>query len=98
MVSSRGARMGLDAGHHGPRASAFVAVWALMMTAMMLPSVTPFASLYTRTFTDKRGAPSRGLASGTCSCGASPPSRFGLAWLADRVVGAAPQRRPCWRS
>ncbi len=32
----------------------FVAVWALMMAAMMRPSVTPFASFYTRTFTDHR--------------------------------------------
>jgi predicted metal-binding membrane protein len=30
--------------------ASFVAVWTLMMTAMMLPSVAPFAALYTRTF------------------------------------------------
>ena len=29
---------------------AFVAMWGLMMTAMMLPSAAPFASLYARTF------------------------------------------------
>ena len=29
--------------------AAFVAIWTLMMTAMMLPSVTPAASLYAMT-------------------------------------------------
>lgn len=33
---------------------AFAAIWALMMTAMMLPTIAPFAALYTRTFTDHR--------------------------------------------
>jgi predicted metal-binding membrane protein len=34
--------------------ASFAAVWVLMMTAMMLPSVAPFAALYTRTFGDNR--------------------------------------------
>jgi predicted metal-binding membrane protein len=33
---------------------AFVAMWALMMTAMMLPSVAPVAGLYARTVTANR--------------------------------------------
>jgi len=46
-MGSMTATMGLGIGP-------FVAVWALMMAVMMLPSVTPFASLYTRMFTEKR--------------------------------------------
>jgi predicted metal-binding membrane protein len=34
----------------------FVAMWALMMTAMMAPAVAPVASLYARTITSNRGA------------------------------------------
>ncbi len=32
----------------------FTIMWALMMTAMMLPSIVPFAALYTRTFQEDR--------------------------------------------
>ena len=49
--------MGLGAG-------SFAAIWALMMAAMMLPSMTPFASLYSRTFTDGRGSRVGAFASG----------------------------------
>jgi predicted metal-binding membrane protein len=83
--------MGPMPGTMGLGIATFVAVWALMMTAMMLPSVTPFASLYTQTFTDKRGLRLGALASGyllVWSLGAIPA--FGLAWLADRVVGGHP--------
>jgi predicted metal-binding membrane protein len=69
----------------------FVAVWALMMAAMMVPSVTPFASLYTRTFRDNRGRRIGALAAGyllVWSAAAGPA--YGLAWLADRVVGGHP--------
>jgi predicted metal-binding membrane protein len=69
----------------------FVAVWALMMTAMMLPSVTPFASLYTRTFIDRRGQRLFALATGyllVWTLAAIPA--FGLAWLADRAIGGHP--------
>jgi len=47
--------MGSMPGTMGLGVGSFIAVWALMMAAMMLPSVTPFASLYTRTFGDDRG-------------------------------------------
>ena len=33
----------------------FVAMWALMMAAMMLPSVSPFVGVYARTVTSSRG-------------------------------------------
>jgi len=69
----------------------FVAVWALMMAAMMLPSVTPFASLYIRTFTDRRGQRLVALASGyllVWTLAALPA--YSLAWLADRAIGRHP--------
>jgi len=47
--------MGAMSGTMGLGVLAFVGVWALMMAAMMVPSVSPFASFYTRTFTDGRG-------------------------------------------
>jgi predicted metal-binding membrane protein len=56
--------MGPMPGTMGLGIGSFVAVWALMMTAMMLPSVTPFASLYTRSFTERRGLRLAALGSG----------------------------------
>jgi Predicted metal-binding integral membrane protein (DUF2182) len=47
--------MGAMPGTMGLGLGAFMAVWALMMAAMMLPSVTPFASLYARMLRDSRG-------------------------------------------
>jgi predicted metal-binding membrane protein len=44
-------RMGSMPGTMGLGLVAFAAVWALMMAAMMLPSVAPFAAVYARTFT-----------------------------------------------
>jgi predicted metal-binding membrane protein len=41
--------MGSMPGTMGLGIGSFSAVWALMMAAMMLPSVAPFASLYART-------------------------------------------------
>jgi predicted metal-binding membrane protein len=69
----------------------FVAVWALMMAAMMLPSVTPFASLYTRTFTANRGFRLLTLTFGYLAVWtlAAFPA-YGLARVADRAVGKHP--------
>jgi predicted metal-binding membrane protein len=69
----------------------FVVVWALMMAAMMLPSVTPFASFYIRTFTDKRILRLLALAMGyllVWSLAAIPA--YALAWLADRAIARHP--------
>src|SRR5215468_5659947 len=44
--------------------AAFVAVWTLMMAAMMLPSVAPTASLYARTMQDNRAMRIAGLVVG----------------------------------
>jgi predicted metal-binding membrane protein len=83
--------MGNAPGTMGFGIGIFVAVWALMMTAMMLPSVTPFASLYARTFSDNRVIRLITLALGYLLvwCVAAVPA-YGLAWLADRAVGRHP--------
>jgi predicted metal-binding membrane protein len=79
--------MGQMPGTMGLAIGAFAAVWVLMMAAMMLPSVTPFASLYTRTFTANRGARLATFISGyiiVWALAAIPA--YGLAWLVDRVT------------
>jgi predicted metal-binding membrane protein len=83
--------MGPMPGTMGLGIGTFAAVWALMMAAMMLPSVTPFASLYTRTFTDSRGTRLLTLAVGYLLIWilAALPA-YGLAWLADRAIGGQP--------
>src|SRR6478735_8750293 len=83
--------MGSMPGTMGLGVVLFIAVWALMMAAMMLPSVTPFASLYMRTFGDDRGWRLAGFASGylvVWIAGALPA--YGLAWLVGRLAGARP--------
>jgi predicted metal-binding membrane protein len=82
---SRG--MGAMSGTMGLDVVAFVGVWTLMMAAMMLPGVTPFASLYTRTLTEHRGRRMVAFVSGYLLVWAmiGLPA-FGLAWVADRLV------------
>ena len=93
--------MGSMPGTMGLGVGSFAAVWALMMAAMMLPSVAPFASLYSRSFTGDRGSRLGAFASGyliVWTMAALPA--YGLAWLASRLAGVVlytPPRRPCWR-
>ncbi len=84
-------RMGSMPGTMGLGLAAFVALWALMMAAMMLPTVAPFAALYTRTFTGHRGARTGLLAGGylVVWTAAALPA-YGLAWVAERVVSGWP--------
>lgn len=83
--------MGPMPGTMGLRFGSFVAVWLLMMTAMMLPSVTPFASLYTRTFTEHRGVRLGAFAAGYLVVwGLAGVPAYWLAWAADRLVGNHP--------
>jgi predicted metal-binding membrane protein len=96
LVAAAGAWVGvvIVAGHMGAMpatmglgAGPFVAVWALMMAAMMLPSVVPFASLYTRTFGHDRGARLAAFAAGyliVWTLAAIPA--YAMAWLAGRLV------------
>jgi len=83
--------MGAMPGTMGLGFGSFVAVWALMMTAMMLPSVTPFASFYARTVTEHRVRGLTLLALGYLLVwtAAAVPA-FALAWTADRVVAGHP--------
>ena len=46
--------MGVGPGVMGRSLAGFVGVWALMMAAMMLPSIVPLTSLYSRTMSDHR--------------------------------------------
>jgi predicted metal-binding membrane protein len=83
--------MGSMPGTMGLGVGSFIAVWALMMAAMMLPSVTPFASLYVRAFGDDRRWRLAGLVSGYLIVwiAAAVPA-YGLAWLAGRLTGPHP--------
>jgi predicted metal-binding membrane protein len=70
---------------------AFVSIWTLMMVAMMLPSVTPTASLYAKTVQRNRTARIAGLAAGYLAVWAAAGlPAFGLAWLADWLTGKHP--------
>jgi predicted metal-binding membrane protein len=79
--------MGSMPGTMGLGPASFASVWVLMMAAMMLPSVAPFAALYTRTFGDDRVVRMVAFASGyllVWSAAAIPA--YGLAYLADRAT------------
>jgi len=76
-------------GTMGLGVGSFVAVWVLMMAAMMLPSVTPFASLYTRTFAEHRGVRLAAFATGYLVIwGLAAVPAYWLAWASDRLAGA----------
>jgi predicted metal-binding membrane protein len=66
----------------------FVGMWALMMAAMMLPSVAPFASAYARTVQENRGLRLGSFAAGyllVWSLMGIPA--YGLALVADEYAG-----------
>jgi predicted metal-binding membrane protein len=71
--------------------AAFVPVWTLMMAAMMLPSVTPTATLYAKTMQRNRVARITGLVAGYLAVwvAAGLPA-YGLAWLASWLAGTHP--------
>jgi predicted metal-binding membrane protein len=75
-------------GTMGLSLGAFAALWALMMTAMMLPTITPFVSLYTRTLTDRRARRILQLSAGYLAVwtAAALPS-YTIALLAGQLVG-----------
>lgn len=83
--------MGAMPGTMGLSFGGFVLVWALMMTAMMLPTIVPFAALYTRTLTDHRAWRITGLGAGYLLVWAATagPS-YALAWLAGQLVQSRP--------
>ena len=69
----------------------FLAVWALMMAAMMLPTVAPFAGLFTRTFGSHRTRRTMQLAAGYLLVWtlAGVP-----AYLLARLAGSVVEGRP----
>lgn len=69
----------------------FVAVWVLMMAAMMLPTVAPFAGLFTRTFGAHRTRRTVLLAAGYLLVWtlAGVPA-YVLAWLAGSLTEGRP--------
>jgi predicted metal-binding membrane protein len=79
------------AGTMGLGLALFVPVWTLMMAAMMLPSVAPTASLYTRTFRENRAVRTAGLVTGYLAVwAAAGVPAYGLAWLAGWLTGKHP--------
>jgi predicted metal-binding membrane protein len=89
VVVARG--MGAMPGTMGLSFGAFAGVWTLMMTAMMLPTIAPFAALYTRTLTGHRQRRIAELAGGYLLvwASASVPA-YTLAWLAGGLAGNRP--------
>jgi predicted metal-binding membrane protein len=70
---------------------AFMLLWALMVTAMMLPSSSPVASLYARSAERNRLLRLSGYVAGyLLVLVASALPAYGLAVLADRAVAWAP--------
>jgi len=71
--------------------ASFVGVWTLMMSAMMLPSVTPTASLYARTVVASRPARIAGLVAGYLGVWAvAGLPAYGLARMIDWLADAHP--------
>ena len=71
--------------------ASFVGIWTLMMSAMMLPSVTPTASLYARTVVTSRPARIAGLVAGYLGVWAAAGlPAYGLARMIDWLADAHP--------
>jgi len=78
-------------GTMGLELAVFVPVWTLMMAAMMLPSVTPVATLYAKTVQTNRAVRIAGLVAGYLGVwAASGLPAYGLAWLAGWLTGEHP--------
>jgi predicted metal-binding membrane protein len=83
--------MGSMPGTMGVGVGEFVAIWSLMMAAMMLPSVAPFVSLYARTLRERRAPRLVGLTIGYLVVWAAVGvPAYGVAWLADRAINGHP--------
>lgn len=83
--------MGVMPGTMGLGFAGFVGAWTLMMAAMMLMSIAPFASLYSRTMRDHRTRRVSSLAFGYLAVWAGAGVvGFGAAAAADRLATRAP--------
>lgn len=90
-TADRASGMGAMPGTMGLDAAAFLIMWTLMMTAMMLPSAAPFASMYARTIVRRRPLRLIAFATGYLVVwGAAGLPALGLAWLAAEAANAAP--------
>jgi predicted metal-binding membrane protein len=89
VVAWLAAGMGSMPGTMGLGLAAFVGVWALMMVAMMVPSVAPVATLYARSVVADRPRRLLAFAGGyVLVWAAAGLPAFALAWAVDRgVVG-----------
>ncbi|SEM62364.1 DUF2182 domain-containing protein [Streptacidiphilus jiangxiensis] len=78
----------------------FLALWGLMMAAMMLPSVAPVVSLYLRTLRSqargwRRAGRSTGLVIGyLCAWEAFGLAAFAAAWAGGELAARAPNAAP----
>ena len=71
--------------------AAFVAIWTLMMAAMMLPSVAPTAALYARTVQSRRTVRLAGMVAGYLAVWAvAGLPVYGLAWMTGSLTGQHP--------
>ena len=86
--------MGAMPGTMGMNVVTFTAMWAVMMAAIMLPSVAPFVATYSRTITQHRPARLAALTTGYLAVWAAVGVGFylvalGFGRLADRAPTAA---------
>lgn len=83
--------MGSMPGTMGLSIGSFTGMWVLMMAAMMLPSIVPFAALYTRTFQENRGSRLAALAGGYLIIWTLPALPiYVLAWGVERAAVTHP--------
>lgn len=83
--------MGAMPGTMGMGIASFTLMWALMMAAMMLPSVVPFAALYTRSFRRDRGLRLLALTGGYLIVWTLPAiPTYALAWVVERAAASHP--------
>jgi predicted metal-binding membrane protein len=83
--------MGVMPGTMGLSFLGFVGTWTLMMAAMMLTSIAPFAALYSRTMRDHRARRASSLAVGYLAVwAAAGVVAFACAAAADRLATNAP--------
>ncbi len=90
-VVSLAGGVGAAPGTMGLGIGAFIAVWTLMMAAMMLPSVAGVASMYARTIRNRRALRLGGFVSGyVLVWSAAGVPAFALAWVAGRLADHHP--------
>ena len=78
-------------GTMGRGLAAFVAIWTLMMAAMMLPSVAPAAALYARTVQSRRTVRLTGMVAGYLAVWAAAGlPAYGLAWMTGSLTSQHP--------